>query len=111
MLGSGSGPGVGGRAVGVSAIGCLLCGSEIGVWTLLRIHRGRWIAAIESQKILPRSAAWRWRNPGSVTSSQYTYIYIHIYMYIYICIYMCVCVSIFFARRKLIVTGLVEGKV
>ena len=68
---------MGGRAVGVSAIGCLLCGSEIGVWTLLRIHRGRWIAAIESQKILPRSAAWRWRNPGSVTSSQYMYIYIY----------------------------------
>lgn len=35
QLGSGSGPGVGGRAVGVSAIGCLLCGSEIGVRTLV----------------------------------------------------------------------------
>ena len=49
---------MGGRAVGVSAIGCLLCGSEIGVWTLLPIHRGRWIAAIRSQKDFATISSW-----------------------------------------------------
>ena len=49
---------MGGRAVGVSAIGCLLCGSEIGVWTLLPIHCGRWIAAIGSQKGCAAISSW-----------------------------------------------------
>ena len=99
QLGSGSGPGVGGRAVGVSAIGCLLCGSEIGVRTLLPIHRGWWIAAIGSQKDFAVISSWEAPVGGGIRDllpvhNIYVYIY-NIYIYLYNIYVYIVCVYIY----------------
>ena len=105
QLGSGSGPGVGGRAVGVSAIGCLLCGSEIGVRTLLPIHRGWWIAAIGSQKDFAVISSWEAPVGGGIRDllpvhNIYIYIlYIYIYIYIFIIYMYILCVYIYIYTR------------